>query len=395
MKHIELVVLLAIGTSSLFAQGNGTYHQFDLDVEGIAREYLLYAPEGTEEGDPRPLVFVFHGYHGNANEIRDISQMYLIADTAKFLIVYPEGLPVYSKEWEVSTFGWNVPDIYIGDQNDVSFVNHIIDDLTGNVSFNIDIQRIYATGYSNGGRFSYYLAFKLSNRIASVASVAGQISDTLINFLCTPARKISILHIQGSNDSGTPEDGSKFHLSLKGITDYWARVNDCNPIADSTLLEDIDLSDSSTVTLFEYNGCDQETEVNLYRINGGGHTWPGGWINPDWNLGVLNNDINASSEIWSFFKSNPHPNEALHNSASLKKPWLTLFPNPTSKIIYIKTSILEQFKIEITSLNGQLIFNKEMEGTTHQLDLSSFQKGVYFITIRSEDFVTTKKIIKL
>ena len=51
--------------------------------------------------------------------------------------------------------------------------------------------------------------------------------------------------------------------------------------------------------------------------------------------------------------------------------------------------------IEIISLNGQLQLSKEMEGTIHQIDLSSFQTGIYYISIRSEDFVTTKKIVKL
>jgi hypothetical protein len=67
----------------------------------------------------------------------------------------------------------------------------------------------------------------------------------------------------------------------------------------------------------------------------------------------------------------------------------------TSDILHIKTSILERFDIEIASLNGQLIHSSELEGPNHQLDLSSFKKGVYFITIRSKDFVTTEKIIKL
>ena len=72
-----------------------------------------------------------------------------------------------------------------------------------------------------------------------------------------------------------------------------------------------------------------------------------------------------------------------------------LFPNPTTTTLMIKTHNSGQYSIEISSLNGQLILSKEMEGTNHQLDLSSLQKGIYFITIRSKDFVTTRKIIKL
>ena len=51
--------------------------------------------------------------------------------------------------------------------------------------------------------------------------------------------------------------------------------------------------------------------------------------------------------------------------------------------------------LAITSLNGQMNHREGMEGPTHQLDLSSSQKGVYCITICSKDFVITRKIIKL
>ncbi|UCH15339.1 MAG: T9SS type A sorting domain-containing protein [Bacteroidales bacterium] len=74
---------------------------------------------------------------------------------------------------------------------------------------------------------------------------------------------------------------------------------------------------------------------------------------------------------------------------------MEIFPNPTTNILIIKTNILGQYSVEINSLNGQLILSREIEGSYHQLDLSSFRKGVYFITIRSKDFVTTRKIIKL
>ncbi len=74
---------------------------------------------------------------------------------------------------------------------------------------------------------------------------------------------------------------------------------------------------------------------------------------------------------------------------------LSIFPNPTNTLLTIEADQPGYHSMEITSLNGQLTYSEEMEGSTHQIDLSSFQKGVYFITIRSEDFVTTRKIIKL
>jgi N-acetylneuraminic acid mutarotase len=95
------------------------------------------------------------------------------------------------------------------------------------------------------------------------------------------------------------------------------------------------------------------------------------------------------SEVWRFnldslFVSTEEPDQLA----------FSIYPNPTKDRLTIETDNHGPHTIEITSLNGQLILSVEMEGTTQQLDLSSFQSGVYFITIRSKDFVTTRKIIK-
>jgi hypothetical protein len=74
---------------------------------------------------------------------------------------------------------------------------------------------------------------------------------------------------------------------------------------------------------------------------------------------------------------------------------LSIYPNPANDIITIQINTQEAHIVEISSLNGQLIFSNKMEGPTHQIDLSYFQKGLYFITVRSRDYVMTKKIIKL
>jgi Leucine-rich repeat (LRR) protein/predicted GH43/DUF377 family glycosyl hydrolase len=73
----------------------------------------------------------------------------------------------------------------------------------------------------------------------------------------------------------------------------------------------------------------------------------------------------------------------------------TIYPNPANNLLTIESEYPDHYSIEVSSLNGQQILIGEMEGTIHKIDLSSFQKGVYFITIRSKDFVTTRKIIKL
>jgi hypothetical protein len=74
---------------------------------------------------------------------------------------------------------------------------------------------------------------------------------------------------------------------------------------------------------------------------------------------------------------------------------LSIYPNPTSSVLTIETGISGHYSIHVTTMSGQMVFSTEMEGTINQIDLSSFRKGVYVITIRSNDWVTMRKIIKL
>jgi hypothetical protein len=75
--------------------------------------------------------------------------------------------------------------------------------------------------------------------------------------------------------------------------------------------------------------------------------------------------------------------------------FIKLYPNPVSAVLSVQLNKPGRTEITITSLNGQQVYSSEMEATSYEIDLSAFQKGLYFITIRSKDFVTTRKIIKL
>jgi hypothetical protein len=77
------------------------------------------------------------------------------------------------------------------------------------------------------------------------------------------------------------------------------------------------------------------------------------------------------------------------------KGTLVIYPNPTNTLLTIETANPDHYSINLNSLNGQQILIGEMEGTSHQIDLSSFQKGVYLITVKSKHLITTRKIIKL
>ena len=119
-------------------------------------------------------------------------------------------------------------------------------------------------------------------------------------------------------------------------------------------------------------------DANGYRTERYSYSWDSGtrdW-HPTWRYIYYWSPLNTS-----IYKNITDPN-------------FLVYPNPTRGILTIETDITGHYSIAITSLNGQLLYTDRMEGPTHQIDLSSFEKGLYFITIRSRDYLRTEKIIK-
>jgi len=123
--------------------------------------------------------------------------------------------------------------------------------------------------------------------------------------------------------------------------------------------------------------ADEEKEVYLLDIESGAY-----------HVYAISNE-NMVSNIPEGFSIIPTTIE------NKKIPSCEIYPNPVNDRLKIKTNNPGYSYLLVSSIKGQLILSQEIEGTSHQIDLSTFQKGVYFITIRSKDFVTTKKIIKL
>lgn len=289
---------------SYLAQGQGdTISQSFVHNDSI-RSYLLYVPEAYDGSEDWPLVINYHGFTNSAADQMHISQMNTVADTGHFLIAYPQGLLVNNPFLGYAAPGWNVTGT-LSTNDDIGFSNMLIDQVQA--TYAIDAARIYVTGWSMGASIAFEVSCKLADRIAAVAGVSNQMADSQIAN-CDPGRPLSAMLIQGTADPIVPFDGDGILFSAASVTpSFWAGYNNCAPDSVVTDFPDLVTTDTSTVTLIEYTDCDAGTEVLFYRINGGGHSWPGGGALPPF-LGKTNQDINASSEIWNFFQRNPHPN---------------------------------------------------------------------------------------
>lgn len=253
----------------------------EVESDGDMRAYRLHVPVGYDSTLPTPLVFNFHGLGGSAEAEERLSGMSAKADEAGFIVVYPEGEMLGNYQ------GWQVGPGPRG-QREVQFVRDLIAHLQAEL--NIDPDRIYATGISNGGGMVNRLGCDLSDSIAAIAPVAGA---NLFTEVCDPVRPMPVVAFHGTADQVVPYEGKEPNLPpIPEWAATWAGRNGCAPDATSTF-------DDGPVSALTWDNCDDNATVTLYTIEGGGHTWPGGSRTPG--------DFDATEVMWAFFEAHPMP----------------------------------------------------------------------------------------
>ena len=88
-------------------------------------------------------------------------------------------------------------------------------------------------------------------------------------------------------------------------------------------------------------------------------------------------------------------NHSVNTSDVPAGPVVSIYPNPVNTLLTVETGIPGTYLVEIHSVNGQLVYSRNLEDDVQRIDFSSFRKGVYLITIRSKDFIATRRVIKL
>ena len=263
-----------------------------LQVNGESRGYFLYLPPTWHRGRPAPLVFVFHGGGGQASGIAPHTGFSRLADREGFVVAYPQGLGGR----------WNDGRGYAATHDDVGFVRVLLDTLTRELG--IDPRRVYATGISNGAMFSYRLACDLPGTFAAVAPVAGAMPADLAP-ACERTQPLSVVAFQGTTDPLMPYIGGGVALrrgrvlSAERSIAFWATVDGCTP-SPATADEPDRVVDGTRVRHTVFGGCREGRSVELYTIEGGGHTWPGGPA-AGWRVGRVSRELDATEVIWTFF----------------------------------------------------------------------------------------------
>ena len=292
---LPLVLVLAEAVSFFASnRSNGT-----MVVSGQKRDYLRYVPRSYDRSKPTPLVISLHGAVLWGAAQKETSQWNRVADAQGFIVVYPSGAKGSGpRVWHAEDDGTSL-------SKDVRFISELIDTLSAH--YNIDPARIYANGLSNGGGMSFALSCMLSDRIAAVGMVAA--AHFLPLSWCTDRRAVPMIAFHGTADKQIPYKGGRTWVAPSQFTRFpnvltwvadWARKNQCAPTPSDSVV-------AADVTRRAYTHCAADAAVVLYTIQGGGHTWPGGKPMPEWFVGRTTNSIDASSEMWAFFREHPLP----------------------------------------------------------------------------------------
>ncbi len=276
-------------------------------VGGRSRQYLLEVPPSARAHRPAPLLFDFHGLGSNMGQQAAYSRLNDKGAKAGYVVITPNGSGTQIKTWKFPPLPGS----------DVPFVKALLTRTESTLC--IDRDRVYATGISAGGIFATSLACAMPGTFAAIAPVAG-VNATRVCRAGTP--KVSVLAFHGTADPIVPYNGGPYFSGLSraaaglarsptaalaaGLQAHpvpaaiagWAAFDGCDARPGSTRV-------AADVQLTTERGCHKHTGVELYTVEGGGHTWPGAANVTRPRLGAVTESINASDLMLAFFRAHP------------------------------------------------------------------------------------------
>ena len=375
MKYIT-ILLLIIG----FSFPNFAQQTIDGSImhDGIQRDYILYIPAIYDGNTDVPLVLNFHGFGSNANEQMHYGDFRDIADTEGFLLVHPEGtLSNGDQFWNVGFPGSTSTSTI----DDVGFTEALIDKLS--TLYAIDLDRVYATGMSNGGFMSFLLACQLSEKIAAVASVTGSMTQDTFDD-CNAQLPTPVLQIHGTEDDVVLYNENNLSLPIPDVISYWVDHNNCETTPTTTTLPDVDVSDGSTIEYSVYEDGDNGITTEHMKVIGGGHTWPGSVL----NSAGTNQDIDASMEIWLFFSR--YDINGLLSTNNYENKHVSIYPNPTQSKINLSLNYAKEVHYKLFSPLGKQLMTGTITSGNEEIDISHLPSNIYFLKVGNQFFKVLK-----
>lgn len=280
-----------------------------------ARGFDIFLPPKPKERVP--LIVVFHGYTQDGSLMRALTSATgdledpAIFDRAAnhrgYGVVYPYGTKIGFLPGRCWNAGGRVNGFApVGDPAvrlnvpDVDFFQDLLATIESNHP--VDASKVFLVGISNGGAMVQRLAVELPARLQAVATVAGcnQYSAATHH---TPPEPVALLHIHGTQDKVWPYAGGKFGTagvmeSVERSVQGWIQANQAEP-TEERALDPVYPDDPVRVHLKRYQGL---KPVECYRLDGGGHSWPGGHqFMSEKVIGKVSRQLSANDVILDFF----------------------------------------------------------------------------------------------
>lgn len=373
---VALVVMLLIPLLG-FSQDDS------LTWDGLTRYYRTHVPTSYSSNIPTPLIIAMHGGFGSGSQLEIQSELSVKSDQEGFIVIYPDGVK--------SLLGirtWNADGCcgYSQTNNidDVGFIGNLLDSIIS--KYNINTDKIYATGMSNGAFMSYKLACELSHRIAAIAPVAG----TMNVQNCSPTRQVPVIHFHSYLDTSVPQQGgtgtgpsNHYNPPLDSVLTVWRTNNGCNE--PDTLQHDSDLMH------LKWSGCTCNTNNELYLSYDGGHSWHGGQKTATGN--ETSKVVSANDKMWDFFKDNPLC--AVYSKVVVENS-IVASPNPFHNTITISVNRgrISEYTL-YNSLGQHQLKEYFKKGTSlHTVQTSNLPPGVYFLVVQNKSDLLTIKVVK-
>lgn len=356
-KTILFITVVLFSMVAMAAKFDGLK---SIQTGGKSRQYYLYVPNNIT--DNRPLIISCHGMDQDYNYQKQQTQWPSLADTANFVVVYPVGLAGSAWGRTFST-GWDLDGM-----TDVNFMLDIISDVKKN--YNIDETRVYLSGFSLGGAFTYYMMNKAADKIAAFGPISGY---NLMNASTSTSRPVPICHVHGTADNIMAYSGIKDNMKK------YAQAMGCNMTPEEKT--------GNGYSMIRYKDGDCETEVILYSVNGRDHE-------------PSNNGFHTSNALWAFFKQ--YTNGCGKYSATGVS--LSVSPNigeaPATATLTAKATLPEGTDVKsIAFYQGneliETLTSEPFEVSVENLEIGKYEFSVVMTDTKGKSYNSSKKTFEV
>ncbi|MGH8148001.1 MAG: alpha/beta hydrolase family esterase [Rhodanobacteraceae bacterium] len=283
-----LVALAFVATSRASAQDLSQ----SATIGGRSRQWLVHLPSSYRLGKPVPLVVAFHGDGSSAVNMARLTRLDAVANKLGFVVAYAQGV---DRSWAA---GVNSPADRDG-VDDVTFAGALLDHLER--EYSINSSRVVFTGFSNGAHLVQWLGCRMAAQLYAIVPVSGTLAPSLQS-KCHPSRPLTVVAFHGTADPIDPYAGGHIHIPGGGTVlpvavtmADWARWDGCARKSQTNKGATIG---GIRLNRIDWADCRDDVHVTLYRIEGGGHTWPGGpQYLPQFLIGKATHVIAASDVI--------------------------------------------------------------------------------------------------